>query len=60
MGTSQEEGLSQKKTRPVTLKGQFSEGFGKTWRNTGHRRTGGHSENRAAFECKTRYLGRGE
>lgn len=57
---SQDEGLSQMKTRPATLERQFSEGFGKTWRNIGHRMTNGHSENRAAFERKTWYLGRGE
>lgn len=57
---SQDEGLSHTKTRPVTLERQFSEAFGKTWRNIGHEMTNGHSENRATFERKTWYLGRGE
>lgn len=57
---SQDEGLSHTKTRPVTLERQFSEAFGKTWRNIGHEMTNGHSENRATFEHKTWYLGRGE
>lgn len=54
---SREEDSSQEKIRAATLKRQFSEGFGKLWRNTGHEMMKGHSENRAPFEHKAWCLG---